>query len=108
MVKGNRDEERRKARRFQIGWDAAVKGMDHAGWGSEETANLENLSSLGAFLYLPRRVRVGARLELRIKVPFKKNSWMWYSAKVVRVRKVSGNIGVALRFDTARPLFADR
>lgn len=108
MVKGNRDEERRKARRFQLGWDAAVKGIDLAGGGFEETANLKNLSSLGAFLYLPRRVKVGARLELRIKVPFKKKSWMRYSAEVVRIKKVSGNIGIALRFDTARPMFAEQ
>lgn len=108
MLKGDRNEERRKARRVHAGWDAAVKGLDPAGAGFDETANLENLSSLGAFLHLERRVEVGARLELRIKVPFKKNSWMRYSGEVVRVKKIRGNIGVALRFATARPVFGER
>ncbi|MEK6323813.1 MAG: PilZ domain-containing protein [Acidobacteriota bacterium] len=108
MVNSNRDEERRKARRFQVGWDVAVKGMDKAGRGFDEAGMLENLSSVGAFFYLPRRVPLGARLELRIKVSFKKNNWMKYAAEVVRVKKGSGKIGIAVKFDTARPVFMER
>ena len=107
MVKSNRDEERRKARRFQVGWDVAVKGTDRTGRDFDETGMLGNLSSAGALLYLPRTVPVGARLELRIKVPFKKKNWMKYAAEVVRVKNQSVNIGIAVKFDTARPVFLE-
>ena len=107
MVKSNLDGERRKARRFQVGWDVAVKGTDRTGRGFDETGMLGNLSSVGALLYLPRAVPVGARLELRIKVPFKRNNWMKYAAEVVRVKNRSVNIGIAVRFDTALPVFTE-
>lgn len=108
MAKSNRDEERRKARRYQVGWNVSVKGTDQAGRGFDEMGLLDNLSSVGAFLYLTRRLQLGARLEVQIKVPFKKNNWMQYSAEVVRVKRVSGNIGIAVKFDTARPVFMER
>jgi len=108
MVNSNRGAERRDARRFRVGWDVAVKGTDQSGTGFDEAATLEDLSSIGAFLYLPRPVRLGARLELRIRVPFKRNNWMKYSAEVIRVKKkATGNIGVAVRFETARPVFIE-
>jgi hypothetical protein len=100
--------EQRGARRFKVGWEAAVKGTDAAGASFGETARLENLSSYGAFLYLKRLVSVGARLELRIRVPFKKESWMRYSAEVVRVEDGAAEVGVAMRFESARPRFDDR
>lgn len=101
------DEERRKARRFQVGWDVAVRGTHRGGRTFAEAGMIENLSSAGALLYLPRRVQIGTRLELRIKVPFKKNNWMKYAAEVVRVKKGGDNIGIAVKFDTARPVFSD-
>lgn len=101
------DEERRKARRFQVGWDVAIRGTDRAGRSFDEAGMIDNLSSAGALLYLPRQVRIGTRLELRIKVPFKKNNWMKYAAEVVRVKKGTEKIGIAVKFDTARPVFSD-
>lgn len=100
-------EERRKARRFQVGWDVTVRGTDRAGRSFAEAGLIENLSSAGALLSLPRRVQIGTRLELRINVPFKKNNWMKYAAKVVRVKKGGDNIAIAVKFDTARPVFSD-
>jgi hypothetical protein len=107
MAKSNRGAERRDAQRFQVGWDVTVKGTDQTGTGFDEAGILEDLSSVGAFLYLPRRVQLGDKLELRIKVPFKKNNWMKYSAEVIRVKKATGKTGVAVRFDTARPVFIE-
>jgi hypothetical protein len=98
-------EERRNARRFQISWDVNVRGTDHIGSGLDEAGTLENLSSLGAFLHLPRQVNLGERLELQIKVPFKRNNWVKYAAEVVRLEQASGKAGVALKFDTAVPVF---
>ena len=108
MGKTQHDEERRNARRFQVSWDVVVKGTDHAGSGFDEAGTLENLSSLGAFLYLPTCVDLGERLEVQIKVPFKRNNWMKYTAEVVRLEQANSRAGIALRFDTAAPVFIVR
>ena len=100
--------ERRRGQRFEVGWNVTIKGVDSRGAAFDEEAALRNLSSGGAFLYLTRRVNVGDRLSVWIKVPFKKENWMQYSAEVVRVEKAPSNFGVAMKFDTARPKFTGR
>ena len=104
MVRINHDEERRNARRFRVSWDVNVRGTDQTGSGFAEAGTLENLSSLGAFLYFPRLVNLGERLELQIKVPFRGNR-VKYAAQVVRLGQESDEAGVALKFDTAVPVF---
>ena len=104
MGRINHDEERRDARRFQVSWDVNVSGTDQTGSGFDEVGTLENLSSVGAFLYLPRLVSLGERLELQIRVPFRGN-WMKYAAQVVRLEQESAEAGVALKFNTAVPIF---
>jgi PilZ domain-containing protein len=106
MVNSTNDDERRRARRFRVGWDVAVKGTDPTGLAFNETGMLENLSSIGGLLYLATALSVGARLELRIKMPLKNNKWMRYSAEVVRVTNHKLN-GIAVRFETARPRFIE-
>jgi hypothetical protein len=104
MGRINQDEERRNARRFQVSWDVNVRGTDQTGSGFDEAGTLENLSSLGALLYLPRLVNLGERLELQINVPFRGNL-MKYAAQVVRLDQESTEAGVALKFDTSVPVF---
>lgn len=98
--------ERRRARRFRVGWDINVKGTDDAGLSFDEAGVLENLSSTGVFFYLPMPLRIGARLEVSIKVPFRRENWMKYSAEVVRIESGAKRIGIAMRFDTVRPSFS--
>jgi hypothetical protein len=100
----NQDEERRNARRFQVSWDVNVRGTDQTGSGFDEAGTLQDLSSAGAFLHLPRFVNLGERLELQIKVPFRGN-WMKYVAQVVRLDQESAEAGVALKFDTSVRVF---
>lgn len=97
--------ERRRARRFQVKWEVAVKGKDLSGVSFDEAGVLENLSSSGAFIYMTRTPKLGAKLDVWIKVPFKKENWMKYSAEVLRVEDVSDCIGVAMKFDATRPNF---
>jgi PilZ domain len=104
MGRINHDQERRNARRFQVSWEVNVRGTDQTGGGFDEAGTLENLSSLGAFLYLPSLVNLGERLEVQIKVPFRSN-WVKYAAQVVRLEQESAEAGVALKFDTAVPVF---
>ena len=104
MGRINQDEERRNARRFQVSWDVNVRRTDHTGSGFDEAGTLENLSSLGALLYLPRLVNLGERLELQINVPFR-GSGLKYAAQVVRLDQESAEAGVALKFNTSVGVF---
>jgi hypothetical protein len=105
MAKSSHNKERRNARRFQVSWEVAIKGADPLGRTFDEFGSLENLSSRGALFFMPRRVKPGAKIELQIRVPLKKENWMKYSGEVIRVNKKSGGFGVAVMFDTVRPLF---
>jgi pilus assembly protein TadC len=98
--------ERRRARRFTVGWDISVKGTDDAGLSFDEAGVLENLSSTGAFFYLTKPLRIGAKLEVSIKVPFRRENWMKYSAEVVRIESGTRRIGIAMKFNTVRPSFS--
>jgi len=105
MPKSNVSEERRCGRRFDVGWDLAVRGKDLRGRYFDEAGRLENLSSGGAYFYFQKRLNAGARIELRIKVPFKNNNWMKYAAEVVRLEHSDEGVGVAVKFNTPRPVF---
>ena len=108
MGKTSHNEERRNARRFDVGWDVAVKGQDQSGRCFDEGATIENLSSAGAFLYLTRNVNLGEKVELLIRLPLKRNNWMRYRAKIVRLEPRSARSGIGLRFDTPVPVFISR
>ena len=97
--------ERRGAKRFKVEWDVNVRGTDSKGASFDEAGALNDLSSNGAFLFLSRPVNVGNTLEVRIRVPFKRENWMKYSAEVVRVEDSTPKFGVAMKFDTTRPTF---
>jgi hypothetical protein len=108
MSTKNQNEERRIARRFEIAWAVAIRGTDQAGKRFDEAGTLQNLSSRGAFFFLPKPVSPGAVLEVEIRVPMKEKSWMKYEARVVRVEKQKSEFGVAVNFATTRPLFVER
>ena len=97
--------ERRGARRFKVGWEVTVTATNGGGEIVDETGRLENLSSSGAFLFLTRCLDPGTKAEVCIRVPFKRENWMKYSAEVIRSEQMSAGVGIALRFDTARPMF---
>ncbi|HYP27758.1 MAG TPA: PilZ domain-containing protein [Blastocatellia bacterium] len=101
-------QERRKARRFDAAWEVSITGTDPSGSSFNETGTLENLSSTGAFLFLTRNFEVGERVDILIKIPFKSDNWMRYSAEIVRVEAAPPRIGVGMRFDTPRPAFVER
>jgi PilZ domain-containing protein len=102
MPKGDSNNERRRSRRFQVGWGMSFAGRDWSGSEFDEAATLANLSSGGAFFYCQRTLGSGAAVELRIRVPFRKEAWMKYAAQVVRLEDGDG---VAVRFDKPKPIF---
>ena len=114
--------ERRNSIRHGLRWETLVIGNDVTGANFDESGVIENLSSSGAFFYLNKRVPVGCQLDLAIKLPFKKENWMKYSARVVRIEEKSGNgnvggklekdihdkIGIGIKFDNIKPIFTDK
>lgn len=96
--------ERRQGRRFQVDW--AIKVEEQEGKGFSEEGVLQNISSGGALVFLSKPLTVGTRLDVHIKLPFKKNNWMKYSAFVIRVKKEKTSFAAAVKFEGAKPAFA--
>ncbi len=97
--------ERRTSVRRSLKWQATINGSDCSGASFDEEGIVENLSSTGAFLYLSRKVDIGTKIDLAIRLPFQKENWMKYSAEVVRIENIPEKIGVGVKFDTIRPTF---
>ena len=98
---------RRGSRRFRVGWDALVRGVDCDGNTFEEAAKTKYISSTGGCLLMPPIVRAGAQVYLSVRVPLGNRNWMSYAAEVVWVKK-SGSAGtVAIKFISSRPIFLE-
>jgi hypothetical protein len=82
-----------------------VKGTDAGGEDFEEVTTLRDLSSSGAYAYVSAGLQVDAKLSISIKLPIEKETWMTYSATVVRVEKTASGTGIAFKFETSRPGF---
>jgi hypothetical protein len=72
-----------------------------------ETGKAENISSGGALLRTAKPLPSGARLDVYIQLPMKKRQWMKYQAQVVRIENVGPAFCAAVKFDTAKPQFAE-
>ena len=97
--------ERRGAQRFRVHWEVTVRGIDGKGRIFDEAGYLENLSSTGALMVLPRSPQPDARLSVRITIPLKQRDSIGYSARVARVGETGRRTTVALVFETKRPSF---
>ena len=91
-----------------MGWPVKVEGNDTAGQNFEEAGRLQNLSSAGALISIARSLQIGSKLEVLIKIPLKKDSWMKYSAEVVRVDAGEPDPAVAIKFFSFRPKFVSQ
>jgi hypothetical protein len=100
--------ERRTSVRHELKWQATIEGCDSQGIRFDEEGVIENLSATGAFFYIHRAINVGSRLNLAIRLPFKKENWMKYSAEVVRIEPAAAGTGVGIKFDTIKPLFESK
>ena len=94
---------RRRAQRFTVDWEVIVRGKDELGSSFDETGSLRNLSSRGAFLSISRELRIGARLEVWIRIPSEPERWMVYTGEVVRIEEDRSGIGAATKFLKPRP-----
>ena len=96
--------ERRTGKRFAVNWPIKVEGRDGKRVINGE-GRLLNLSSGGALFDLAGPVRKGMRLDVYIKLPFKKENWMKYTAEVLRVEGGESR-RAAVKFEGPRPTFA--
>ena|SRR5436853_353601 len=105
------NQERRQGRRFSVSWATRLTGIDESGTRFEQEVSLANLSSGGAYFSFEKPLPVGSRLEVSIKVPFKRQNWMQYTGEVIRVDQspeadpTPASVGIALRFSGFRPSF---
>lgn len=97
--------ERRIAKRFKVDWGIKVSGTAADGARVVETGLLRDLSTRGAYAYLISHLEVGSSVEVMIRLPLNREGWISYPAKVIRVDASAPELGVALIFDTARPVF---
>jgi hypothetical protein len=87
-----------------VDWPIKVEGGDAERLISGE-GRLLNISSGGALVDLAGPIRQGMRLDVYIKLPFKKDNWMKYTAEVLRVEE--GELRrAAVKFEGPRPRFA--
>lgn len=98
--------DRRRAQRFRVHWGVTVRGIDGKGQIFDEAGFLQNLSSTGALMVLPRGPALDAKLSVRITIPLKKREYIGYSARVARIEETERRTTVALVFETKRPSFA--
>jgi hypothetical protein len=99
--------ERRKGKRFQVGWPIRVRATNSRGMSFIERGTACNISSGGALLRLRKRLPAGAKLDVYIQLPTKSNRWMKYAAHVVRIEGEKDDFSAAVKFDTAMPQFAE-
>lgn len=97
--------DRRRARRFPVGWAAVIKGLDATGLAFEETSTVKDLSSSGVFVYSNHQVPVGSKLDVLIRVPMSTEHWMLYPGRVIRVEPSQAQPGIAIKFSTFKPTF---
>lgn len=103
--RGESMPDRRQMRRYEVDWPFRVKGTNPSGLGILDTGVLRNISSRGAFGFIGRPLAVGMKIEVLIRLPMNEERWIKYSAEVIRVEQLGPQTGVALRFDTSRPVF---
>jgi hypothetical protein len=97
--------DRRISTRHSLHWQIEVEGKDNLGLPFHETGVVENLSSSGAFFFINHQVDLGAKISLSIKLPVQNESWMKYTAKVIRVEQGDAKIGIGVRLDAMSQKF---
>jgi PilZ domain len=100
--------ERRRLPRYKVHWPVKLTGRNDTGLRYFGEGVLENISARGAFLYADKAAQVGEKLDISIKLPLKQESWLIYSAEVVRVDYARARPGMALEFDFSIPAFTDK
>lgn len=97
-------DDRRRAHRYKLNWEVRLIAKERIAE-RELIATLLDLSSTGALIHLETMLRLAESVLVFVKLPFQNETWMSYSATVVRVTEDTKGAGVALRFQTSRPEF---
>src|ERR1044072_7675390 len=88
-------KEQRKALRFQVKWEAIIKGKGNTRENFSLMGTVINLSSRGAYLQVNDRIEVGTKLEIWIRLPNEGERWLMYTGKVPRCEASRQTVGIA-------------
>jgi hypothetical protein len=97
--------ERREAKRFKVGWTIKIAPLDSNAPAWEETGSLKDISSAGAYGLFANRIEAAASVKVMIQLPLRKEEWISYPARILRVEPLDSGSGVAFVFDAVRPAF---
>jgi hypothetical protein len=100
--------ERRLLPRYSVDWPVKLTGTGKVGIKYFEDGVLENIGAKGACLHTNTPLQVGEKLDVSIRLPLKRDNWLVYSAKVVRVEGSRSQSRVAIRFNSSLPAFTDK
>jgi hypothetical protein len=105
--------ERRSQPRVHEAFPAQVRGVDDAGQGFELETVLDNLSTGGLYMRLPRSVRCGSKLSLVVRFPGLQNGTNFVplislKGTVTRAEpQADGRCGLAVVLSTSRLLSSE-
>jgi len=99
--------ERRCAQRFRVNWEVTARGIDGKGRIFDESGCVQNLSSTGALIILPRSPGSDDRLCVQITIPVKTRGRIVYAARVARIEEMGHQAAVAMVFEAKRPSFME-
>jgi len=92
--------ERRRWPRYKVDWSFIVR----SGGNRVSKGVLRDISAGGLFGYTGTSLALGTSVEVSIKFPLGRGSWMGYSAEVIRVESRDRKSGIAFRLESPRPL----
>jgi hypothetical protein len=89
-----------------VDWPVRVESTNGDEGSFKLAGVLQNISSSGAMLYLKDPIPTGRKINVFIRLPFKEEKWMKYSARIIRVKDGSPDFVAAVKFEGIRPEFA--
>src|SRR5262249_46225111 len=97
--------ERREAKRFRVDWAIKVLGSAGGRSGSEETGILRDISSTGAYGLFTDPFEPGSAVTVMIQLPLRRQGWISYPARILRIEPWDSGAGIAFIFEAVRPSF---
>jgi hypothetical protein len=97
--------DRRKWQRYEVNWPFQIEGVDKYGHAFWADGVLHDISARGSSGYCLDPPEAGTRVVISIKMPVKGENWVRYLAEIVRVNDSQPGRFVAVKFESARPVF---
>jgi hypothetical protein len=100
--------ERRESKRFKVDWAIKVSALGDDGSAFEEAGALRDISATGAYGLFTNRFEAGPLVKVMIQLPLRRDGWISYPARILRIDSQDLGSGIAFIFDAVRPSFVAR